>query len=129
VYFPRRVIPMLPEKLSNGLCSLNPAVDRLVLVCDMVIAASGEIKAYQFYEAVMHSAARLTYDEVWGILSGRDPLAIRRRAPLVAQLPTAWASPKLTRFVTTYSLNDFSIPAEFQCPISTWTSTPGIANK
>ena len=86
VYFPRRVIPMLPEKLSNGLCSLNPAVDRLVLVCDMVIAASGEIKAYQFYEAVMHSAARLTYDEVWGILSGRDPLAIRRRAPLVAQL-------------------------------------------
>ena len=86
VYFPRRVIPMLPEKLSNGLCSLNPEVERLVLVCDMVITAAGEIKAYQFYEAVMYSAARLTYDEVWGILLGRDAQAIRRRAPLVTQL-------------------------------------------
>ena len=70
VYFPRRVIPMLPEKLSNGLCSLNPQIDRLVLVCDMVIDAGGRIRAYQFYEAVMHSAARLTYDEVWTMLSG-----------------------------------------------------------
>jgi ribonuclease R len=86
VYFPRRVIPMLPEKLSNGLCSLNPEVDRLVLVCDMVVSAAGEVRAYQFYEAVMHSAARLTYDEVWGILSGRDAQAIRRRAALVPQL-------------------------------------------
>ncbi|MGE0802431.1 MAG: ribonuclease R [Lautropia sp.] len=86
VYFPRRVIPMLPEKLSNGLCSLNPQVDRLVLVADMVIDLRGRIKAYQFYPAVMHSAARLTYDEVWGILSGRDPAAAQRRAPLVAGL-------------------------------------------
>ncbi|HEY0878470.1 MAG TPA: ribonuclease R [Zeimonas sp.] len=70
VYFPRRVIPMLPEKLSNGLCSLNPNVDRLVLVCDMVIENSGRMRGYQFYEAVMHSAARLTYDEVWAMLSG-----------------------------------------------------------
>jgi len=70
VYFPRRVIPMLPEALSNGLCSLNPAVDRLVLVCDLVIDLQGQIRAYQFYEAVMHSAARLTYDEVWTLLSG-----------------------------------------------------------
>ncbi|HLT27270.1 MAG TPA: ribonuclease R [Zeimonas sp.] len=70
VYFPRRVIPMLPEKLSNGLCSLNPNVDRLVLVCDMVIERSGRVRGYQFYEAVMHSAARLTYDEVWALLSG-----------------------------------------------------------
>jgi len=86
VYFPRRVIPMLPEKLSNGLCSLNPAVDRLVLVADMVITARGQVKAYQFYEAVMHSAARLTYDEVWAVLSGRDPAAARARAPLVPHL-------------------------------------------
>ena len=70
VYFPRRVIPMLPEKLSNGLCSLNPNVDRLVLVCDMVVERSGRVRGYQFYEAVMHSAARLTYDEVWAMLSG-----------------------------------------------------------
>jgi ribonuclease R len=47
---------MLPEKLSNGLCSLNPAVDRLVLVADMVVTARGQVKAYQFYEAVIHSA-------------------------------------------------------------------------
>ncbi len=86
VYFPRRVIPMLPEKLSNGLCSLNPGVDRLVLVADMVVDAKGGLKAYQFYPAVIHSAARLTYNEVWGIISGRDPVAIQKRAPLVGHL-------------------------------------------
>ena len=86
VYFPRRVIPMLPERLSNGLCSINPSVDRLVLVCDMVITAAGELKAYQFFEAVMNSAARLTYDEVWGILSGRDMQAVKKRAALIPQL-------------------------------------------
>ncbi len=69
VYFPRRVIPMLPEKISNGLCSLNPHVDRLALVCDMVVGLDGEVTAYQFFNAVIHSAARLTYDGVWGMLS------------------------------------------------------------
>jgi len=81
VYFPRRVIPMLPEKLSNGLCSLNPNVDRLTLVCDVVITAKGELKAYQFYPAVIHSAARLTYTEVAAILANtRGPEASRRQA-------------------------------------------------
>jgi ribonuclease R len=74
VYFPRRVIPMLPEVLSNGLCSLNPQVDRLVLVCDMVIDSDGHTAAYQFYEAVIYSAARLTYNQVWAVLSN-DPAA------------------------------------------------------
>ncbi|MFX8968905.1 RNB domain-containing ribonuclease, partial [Acinetobacter baumannii] len=79
VYFPRRVIPMLPEKLSNGLCSLNPNVDRLCLVCDAVITADGEIHAYQFYPAVMHSAARFTYTEVATILGNtKGPEAARR---------------------------------------------------
>lgn len=64
VYFPRRVIPMLPEKLSNGLCSLNPQVERLCMVCDMSINARGQIKAYRFYPAVMYSHARLTYTKV-----------------------------------------------------------------
>lgn len=70
VYFPRRVIPMLPEVLSNGLCSLNPKVDRLCMVCEMDIGATGSIKKYRFYPAVMHSKARLTYTQVWQWLSG-----------------------------------------------------------
>lgn len=86
VYFPRRVIPMLPEKLSNGLCSLNPAVDRLTLVCDAVITAKGEIKAYQFYPAVIHSAARLTYTEVAAILANTKGTEAARRPALVPHL-------------------------------------------
>ena len=79
VYFPRRVIPMLPEKLSNGLCSLNPDEDRLAMVCDMVVTASGEIHAYQFYPAVICSHARFTYTEVAAILANtRGPEAARR---------------------------------------------------
>jgi ribonuclease R len=86
VYFPRRVIPMLPEKLSNGLCSLNPEVERLCMVCDMLINAAGEIHAYQFYPAVMFSHARLTYTEVAAILSNtRGPEAVQRKA-IVPQL-------------------------------------------
>ena len=81
VYFPRRVIPMLPEKLSNGLCSLNPEVDRLCMVCDMLINAKGEIHAYQFYPAVMWSHARFTYTEVAAILANtKGPEAARRKA-------------------------------------------------
>ncbi len=70
VYFPRRVIPMLPEKLSNGICSLNPDVERLAMVCDASISATGEIKQYRFYPAVFRSHARLTYNQVWDWLSG-----------------------------------------------------------
>ncbi|WP_184041458.1 ribonuclease R [Chitinivorax tropicus] len=69
VYFPRRVIPMLPEQLSNGICSLNPDVERMCMVCDMNISARGEIKQYRFFPAVMHSKARLTYTKVWDMLS------------------------------------------------------------
>jgi ribonuclease R len=72
---------MLPEKLSNGLCSLNPGEDRLCMVCDMVIGADGAIDAYQFYPAVLHSHARLTYTEVAAILANtRGPEAARRGA-------------------------------------------------
>jgi ribonuclease R len=80
VYFPRRVIPMLPEKLSNGLCSLNPEVERLCMVCDMLITATGEIQAYQFYPGVMWSHARFTYTEVAAILANtRGPEAARHK--------------------------------------------------
>ena len=65
VYFPRRVIPMLPENLSNGICSLNPDVERLCMVCDMIVTNMGNVKSYEFYPAVMRSHARLTYTQVW----------------------------------------------------------------
>jgi ribonuclease R len=71
VYFPRRVIPMLPEELSNGLCSLNPNVERLCMVCDMRVSGKGEIMEYRFYPSVMHSRARLTYNQVAAMLD--DP--------------------------------------------------------
>lgn len=80
VYFPRRVIPMLPEKISNGLCSLNPDEDRLAMVCDMLVDAHGEVHAYQFFPAVICSHARLTYTEVAAILGNtRGPEAARRK--------------------------------------------------
>ncbi|QOL49243.1 ribonuclease R [Massilia litorea] len=86
VYFPRRVIPMLPEKLSNGLCSLNPAVDRLSLVCDMVVSSDGVVQAYQFYPAVIHSAARLTYNQVADILKDPRGEEAGRRPAIVPHL-------------------------------------------
>ena len=73
VYFPRRVIPMLPEELSNELCSLKPEVDRLVMVCEMEIAANGSVKEYHFYDGVIHSHERMTYTKVWDMLSGKLP--------------------------------------------------------
>ncbi|MCE2595050.1 ribonuclease R [Motilimonas cestriensis] len=74
VYFPDQVIPMLPEKLSNGLCSLNPQVDRLCMVCEMTISAAGRLSGYKFYEAVMNSHARFTYTKVANILDGDEAL-------------------------------------------------------
>ena len=68
VYFPRRVIPMLPEALSNGLCSLNPDVERMCMVCDMQIDAFGAVKQYKFYPSVMRSKARTTYTQVYEML-------------------------------------------------------------
>jgi ribonuclease R len=91
VYFPRRVIPMLPEKLSNGLCSLNPNVDRLCMVADMLITDEGDVRAYQFYPAVMHSQARLTYNEVWAILSQPTAPAREKRAVIVPHLENLYA--------------------------------------
>jgi ribonuclease R len=93
VYFPRRVIPMLPEALSNELCSLKPDVDRLCMACDMKIDARGAIQSFAFYPAVMHSRARLTYTQVHTWLS--DPAAARASSaeallPHLAQLHTLY---------------------------------------
>ena len=85
VYFPNRVVPMLPEKLSNGLCSLNPQVDRLCMVCEITISAKGKMTDYRFYEAVMNSHARLTYNKVAKILE-KDTALCERYASLVPHL-------------------------------------------
>ncbi len=91
VYFPRRVIPMLPEELSNELCSLKPDVERLCVACDMAISGGGEIKSYRFYPAVMHSRARLTYDQVWEWIS--QPAAVKEKSAkaLLPHLETVYA--------------------------------------
>jgi ribonuclease R len=85
VYFPDWVIPMLPEALSNGLCSLNPEVDRLCMVCEMRIDQAGKVSRAHFARGVMRSAARLTYDEVGAVFAG-DKDAHRRQAKLLPQL-------------------------------------------
>ncbi len=86
VYFPERVIPMLPEILSNGLCSLNPRVDRLCMACEMTIDQQGKVTRSRFMEAVMRSHARLTYDEVAAMLVERDKKTLTRYAALVESL-------------------------------------------
>jgi ribonuclease R len=86
VYFPRRVIPMLPEKLSNGLCSLNPEEDRLAMVCDLLVGEDGAIDAYQFFPAVMRSHARFTYTEVAAILTNTRGPEADKRSSLVPHL-------------------------------------------
>ena len=90
VYFPRRVIPMLPEALSNELCSLKPQVDRLCMVADMEITATGTIRRYRFYPAVMHSRARLTYDEVWSWLSDPASAQDERARAVLPHLSTLY---------------------------------------
>jgi ribonuclease R len=86
VYFPRRVIPMLPEPLSNGLCSIKPDVDRLCVACDMKIGANGNVDSYRFYPAVMRSRARLTYTAVAAALGDADGESGRRLKGLLPQL-------------------------------------------
>ena len=92
VYFPDRVIPMLPEVLSNGLCSINPLVDRLCMVCEMHVGRDGEVSRARFHEAVMRSAARFTYTKVAAILVDKDPALRREYAALVPHLENLYAA-------------------------------------
>ena len=86
VYFPGFVVPMLPETLSNGICSLNPGVDRLCMACDMRVDGAGEVTRAKFYPAVMRSHARLTYDRVWQAIGEKDADARRELADVMPQL-------------------------------------------
>ncbi|WP_196141014.1 ribonuclease R [Aliikangiella sp. G2MR2-5] len=85
VYFPNSVVPMLPEQVSNGLCSLIPHVDRLCMVCEMSLNNAGKVTRSKFYPAVMHSKARMTYTKVWQILDGDEKLR-KEHADLVKPL-------------------------------------------
>ena len=86
VYFPRRVIPMLPEALSNGLCSLNPQVDRLCMICDMVIDHNGKVTSYKFYPSVMESKARMTYTDVSILLNETSPELIEKYKAIIPHI-------------------------------------------
>ncbi|MEJ2645527.1 MAG: ribonuclease R [Gammaproteobacteria bacterium] len=97
VYFPERVVPMLPEVLSNGLCSLNPNVDRLCMVCDMYINAEGNITRSSFYDAVMRSHARLTYDQVAAMLVDGDRALREKHSALVPHLEELYGLYKTMR--------------------------------
>lgn len=98
VYFPDRVVPMLPETLSNGLCSLKPDVDRLCMVCEMTISDSGKLSGFQFFEAVMRSHARFTYNDVAALISGEasDEL-LAKRSGFLPQLKNLHALYKALR--------------------------------
>lgn len=85
-YFPGFVVPMLPETLSNGICSLNPKVERLCMVCDMTVDAEGNVTRAKFYDAVMRSHARLTYDKVWQAVGLREQDARHEVADVLPQL-------------------------------------------
>ncbi|MDF1528245.1 MAG: ribonuclease R [Sedimenticola sp.] len=91
VYFPDRVIPMLPEVLSNGLCSINPHVDRLCMTCELYISKEGKVTRTRFYEAVMKSHARLTYDQVADMLIEGDPQLCETHAELLPHLHQLYA--------------------------------------
>lgn len=111
VYFPRRVIPMLPESLSNGLCSLNPQVDRLAVVCEMNVSKTGRITDYRFFDAVFRSHARLTYTRVAAALyaSPPDPNAVPEGlVPHLKQLDAAFRALQKTR--ATRGAIDFDSP-------------------
>jgi ribonuclease R len=101
VYFPEKVVPMLPEIISNGLCSLNPEVDRLVMVCEVTISEKGKMSGYKFYEAVIHSHARLTYNLVWEML--QKPMTDdgkkwrKHYRPVVPHLETMYGLYKILR--------------------------------
>jgi ribonuclease R len=86
VYFPRRVLPMLPEALSNGMCSLKPEEERLCLCCELLIDKLGQIKKSRFFKGLMRSARRLTYDQVWAAVGRGDEAVRERLAPVLPQL-------------------------------------------
>jgi len=132
VYFPRRVIPMLPEALSNELCSLKPDVDRLCMACDMRIDAQGEIVSYTFHPAVMHSRARLTYTQVYAWLSpgaangaaGAAPPALRKHLAHLHALYKALAAARERRGAIDFDTPELAIEFDAKGRISRIVPSP-----
>jgi len=116
-YFPMQVLPMLPERLSNGICSLNPAVERLCMVADMTIGASGEPRGVEVYQAVMKSAARCTYTEVARVLAGEavpDREPFRAHFEAMAQLQEALTAMRRRRGAIDFDLPEAKILVDEQ---------------
>ena len=111
VYFPNRVIPMLPEALSNGICSLNPGEDRFCMVCDMSISRRGEITDYRFYPATMQSRARLTYGIVNAIVSDKDQTRREQWKEIAPHLDRLYSLYRVLR--SRRESIDFEIPEPF----------------
>lgn len=115
VYFPGKVIPMLPEELSNGLCSLNPHVDRLCMVCEMQLTQAANVKSYKFYEAVMQSSARLTYTEVAAAVVDKDDVVREQHKGVLPHLEDlyelyqAFAAKRKKRGVIEFDSNETRI--------------------
>ena len=120
VYFPERVIAMLPEQISNGLCSLRPQTPRLAMVCDMTVTAKGEVGSYKFYESVIYSHARLTYNQVQAFLDGEDELpvaeeyatAVKDSVKALAQIHKAMRSAREGRGALDFETREGSVQIE-----------------
>ena len=108
VYFPGRVIPMLPEKISNGLCSLKPQLDRLSITCEMKINEKGELLDFDFYEAIIHSHGRLTYNEVAEVLG------------LVKKASSCWLKKEVRPFITITKKSTHFIPKSSRSEKKAW---------
>ncbi|HUF73494.1 MAG TPA: ribonuclease R [Gammaproteobacteria bacterium] len=110
VYFPDRVVPMLPEKLSNGLCSLNPEVDRLCFACEMSVSKTGRVTKSEFFEAIMRSTARLTYPDAMAILDGdqkgKDAGRLRRTLTPLHEVYSAFAGARSKRGAIDFDLTE-----------------------
>jgi len=111
VYFPERVIPMLPEVLSNELCSLKPNVDRLTMVCEMVISPTGKITRYQFHESVIKSQARLTYNQVYAMAEQNDQMLQNKYADVLPHIKELFAVYRILHAARTKrGAIDFDLP-------------------
>lgn len=133
VYFPGHVLPMLPEQLSNGICSLNPGVDRLTLSCIMDIDSSGQVLEYTITPSVIQSKARLVYDDVTRALENRDPSSLQGQYEALVtlqELYEALRAKRMARGALDLDVDESHITlGEDGVPVSVQKAQRGVANK